>query len=209
MKLRSGLVTLAGRLKKTRPVSAAGGQLVRSRRKYPVQRDEDGLSLRQQAFAFFGKGCSPSQVYKEKLPGAKPDTILRYFEDWKRKWKRPSYRLLREIMKDNKHFSEVMIERLAETLSMDKVEVILRMQKPWGLLQLLEGRFPNPKVEGARTQIERRLVAALKLIRTSEVMKLDPTSYAEAMVELPRLGEGMSLTISRENGKLVFKKTKA
>ncbi len=37
------------------------------RRDYPIQRDEYGRSLRQQAFEFFNEGYRPAQIFKNNL----------------------------------------------------------------------------------------------------------------------------------------------
>ena len=70
-------------------------------RKYPIQRDEDGLSSRKQAFDLFDRKYRPSRIYNEELVPVPLKTLFRYFEDWKKLRHRVSYSTLKQYIKEN------------------------------------------------------------------------------------------------------------
>ncbi len=131
-------------------------------RKYPIERDEYGQSLRQRAFNLFWNRYRPAQVSK-MLP-ISMRTACRYFEDWKKLNNRASYSGIKKMMKKNPELSEKVISMLADYLGVPAKQVILRMQKPWGLRRLIRGEFPNSPTSRAKAANERRLEAALRLI---------------------------------------------
>jgi uncharacterized protein with von Willebrand factor type A (vWA) domain len=122
-------------------------------REYPIKRDEYGRSLRQQAFAFFDNGYRPAQVYKQQLVAASQKTLFRYFEDWKKKVHKVPYSHITKLMKQNPEFSEYVIKMLADYFNVSAEQVILRMQKPWGLMQLLKAEFPSERIRRSRSKI--------------------------------------------------------
>jgi len=73
----------------------------RKSRKYPIRRDEEGHSLRQQAFELFTEGNRPAQIFKNNLVPAPINTLFRYFEDWKKQKHRTSRSILKNIMREN------------------------------------------------------------------------------------------------------------
>jgi hypothetical protein len=99
-------------------------------RKYPIRRDEEGRSLRQQAFGLFDKGLRPAQVYKQKMLPAKLKTLFRYFEDWKKEGNRLSYQMIRRAMKAVPEFTDDIIRALSKKLKMPIEEVQKRLIKP-------------------------------------------------------------------------------
>jgi hypothetical protein len=203
MNLRRNLTDMAARLKETGLVGKSLKETSGCNREFPVQCDEYGLSLRQQAFKFFGEGLSPSQVYREKLPQAKPRTILRYYEDWKKIRHGMSYKQFREIMKANPDFNLRMIDRLADALGIAPREVLERMQRPWGLLQMLRGKKKDPRLKEAPSLIERRLEAMVSLLALAEFFMHDPRSFADAWAKLLFLTPGITLTATKEGDKIV------
>ena len=137
-------------------------------RKYPIKRNEDGRSLRRQAFALFDNGYRPAQVYKQQLVAASQKTLFRYFEAWKEKGHKVPYSHIKKLMKQNPEFSEHVIKMLADYFGVHAEQVILRMQRPWGLMQLLKAEFPNERIRRSRIKIEQRLEAALRLTLFAE-----------------------------------------
>ena len=87
-------------------------------RKYPIKRDERGRSLRQQAFELFDEKHRPTEIYKQQLLPAKLNTLLRYYQDWKKKGDHLSYRITKKVMEENPDFTEQMIKTLSEQLEM-------------------------------------------------------------------------------------------
>ncbi len=136
------------------------------RRQYPIRRDEYRRSLRRCCFDYFDKGKRPGEV--AKLLNMKDRTVYRYFEDWKKLTHEIPFSHIKKLMKEKPEFSDYMIGMLAGYFGVSRDKVVLRMQKPWGLMQLLTARFPNVRIERARSKIERRLEAALRLILFAE-----------------------------------------
>jgi transposase len=157
-----------GEVKNVTMLRLSVNKLRKKSRKYPIQRDITGRSARRRAFDAFDKGLRPAQVAKEE--DIKPRTAYRYFEDWKKlpgnlELKYEAFKTLKERGID---FSEGTIELLTEGLGMSKEEVTERLQKPWGLKQLLMGKWPNHAHAKRQSKQESRLVAALWLVNYIE-----------------------------------------
>jgi len=159
-------------------------KLKKKSRKYPVKRDQYGRSARQRAFDAFDRGMRPAEV--SQRVGISPRTACRYFADWKKLPKNLDrrYRVAKAVHKGAHEFSEQTIKSLAGELGMSEEEAIERLQKPWGLKQLLMGKWPNYAREKRQSKHESRLQAALKLIRLYEVAGVPPERIIE---ELDRL----------------------
>ena len=102
-------------------------------RKYPIKYDEYGRSARQQAFELFGEGYRPAQICEENLIPVPIKTLFRYFEDWKKQKHRTSLSILKKYMKERPEFSEQYIKMLADYYEVPPEDIIVRMQKPWGI----------------------------------------------------------------------------
>ena len=136
-------------------------KLRKKSRKYPIQRDITGRSGRRRAFDAFDRGLRPSQVAREE--NIKPKTAYRYFEDWKKLPKNleSEYRAFKTLKKRGIDFTEKTIELLVEALDMSEEEVMERLQKPWGIKQLLMGKWPNHAHAKRKSKQESRLETAL------------------------------------------------
>ena len=74
---------------------------------------------------------------------------------------------------------------LAASLEMSRGEVVARMQKPWGLLQAMKGKWPNYKLDRQRSEIEDRLLAALEVIKFADKFgHKDPQLAKETLQQL-------------------------
>lgn len=137
----------------------------KSARRYPIRRDERGKSARQRAFDLFDVGFRPVQVARS-VEDVKLRTIYRYFEDWKNLPRNfgIEYRAFKALVKQGVEFSEETIKLLSDGLGMSEEEVIERLQKPWGIKQLLMGQWPNYARERQQSEQEARLEAALMLV---------------------------------------------
>jgi len=175
-------------------------------RKYPIKRDEDGRSLRQQAFALFNKKLRPSEIYKQQLVQASQKTLFRYYEDWKKERNQVSYRAIRNILKNNPDFTEKLIETLSKNLEMPVEEVKRRLGEPWGLKQALRGQLPDYRLAREQSEIEYRLDDALAMINIMELFGHSPEQLADLLVQITTLTDGAKLEITREERKLIVKK---
>lgn len=153
----------------------------RKARKYRIKRDEYGRSARRRAFDAFDGGKGPAEV--SPMMEISLRTVCRYFADWKKLPKNldSRYRLVRAMHKKDPEFSEEIVKSLAAELGMSEEEVMERLQKPWGLKQLLMGKWPNYSREKGRTRAENRLQAALELIRFSEVAGVSSERIAQEL----------------------------
>ena len=179
--------------------------LIWKKRKYPIRRDERGRSLRQQAFYLFDDKLRPSQIYQQQLLPAKLKTLLRYYEDWKKKGDHVSYRITQRVMKENPDFRQKVITALSEHLEMPVEEVIKRLQRPWGLKQALRGQWPDYWLEREQSDVEARLQGALSHIRLAESFQNSPKELAELLLQLTILKENTRLEITKQDGQLVCK----
>ena len=139
-------------------------KLKRKSRKYPIKLDEYRRSASNRAFDAFDYGLRPAHV--APLVNISLPTACRYFTDWK---KLPGnlevrYRLAKVALKSNRKFSTDTIKLIGNRLGMSEEEVLERLQKPWGLKQLLMGKWPNHNQDREQSEAEARLLAALNLI---------------------------------------------
>ena len=109
----------------------------RKSRIYPIQRDAQGLSLRQRCFDRFEKGQRPANVAKEL--GAKNPTVFRYFTDWRRLGPNFDKQLayVKELFKKTAPDREKNIELFVKMLGIDKDKFEAILEKPYGLKQFL------------------------------------------------------------------------
>jgi len=177
-------------------------------RKFPIQRDEFGKSLRQRAFEAFDEEKRPMRISEELH--ANPNTIVRYFEAWKKQKQRVSYSTLRRYMRKNPEFSEQYITMLADYFEVPKEKIIRRMQQPWGLMDLSKGELPDKRLERTRSEIEARLEGALRLILLRErLYRNSPKEIKELLLRIVTLKDKNDLIISHVNGKIIIKERKS
>ena len=176
-------------------------------RKYPIKRDEQGRSLRQRAFDLFDKKLRPSAIYRQHLLTIKQKTLLRYYEDWKRKkGDHISDRMIKKVMKNNPDFTEKLTRTLSQELEMPFEEVIKRMQKPWGLQQALRGQLPDYRLKREQSEIEARLNGGLGFMQMGELFQKSSKELAELLQQIIMLRENTKLEITRKDRKLIVKK---
>ena len=143
-------------------------QIFHKSREYPIIRDEYGRSARRQAFDLFIEGYRPSQIFKENLIPVSMKTLLRYFEDWKKQKHRTSRSVFRKIMMQNPEFTEKYVQMLADYFEVPPEDIIVRMQKPWGITDLSKGELPDRRLYRIQSAVEERLELALRFIHFGE-----------------------------------------
>ena len=179
------------------------------RRDYPIKRDENGRSLRQQAFELFSEGYRPAQIFKGNLVATSMKTLLRYFEDWKKKKHRTSRSILREIMRKNPEFTEKYVQMMADYFEVSPEEIILRIEKPWGIEQLTRGELPDKKLLRLQSEKEVRLEAALRLIYFAERLCRNPPEQNKRLItEIVTIKDNTALIISKIKGQIMIRKEK-
>ena len=145
-------------------------ELFRKRRRYPIKRDQFGMTKRARAFDCFNRGMNPAQVAHEL--GISVRTARRYKADWN-KWPRNiemEYKVLKNMMKNDPVKFQRFIDLWSEALGTAREEAVERLQKPWGLKQLLMGKWPNYVRERRMKELEADTDAALKFVRFMRVV---------------------------------------
>ncbi len=177
------------------------------RRDYPIKRDNNGRSLRQQAFELFSEGYRPAQIFKGNLVAASMKTLLRYFEDWKKKKHRSSRSTLRKIMKNNPEFTEKYVQMLADYFEVPAEEIVVRIEKPWGIEHLTRGELPDNKLLRLQSEKEVRLEAALRLIYFAErLCRNSPEQNKRLITEIVTIKDNTMLIISKIKGQITIRK---
>jgi hypothetical protein len=153
-------------------------------RKYPIKRDEYGRSARRRAFDAFDQGLRPAEVVP--LVNISLATACCYFIDWK---KLPGnlevrYRLIKAGRKSSREFSAETIKLIGAHLGMSEDEVLEHLQKPWGLKQLLMGKWPNYCQEREQSEAEVRLRVALNLINLLESGGVPPETILQQLLRM-------------------------
>ncbi len=176
-------------------------------RKYPMKYDEYGCSARQQAFTLFTEEYRPAQIFKEGLVPVSMKTLLRYFEDWKKKKHRPSLSTLKKMIKHNPEFTEKYVQTLANHCRVPQEQIIIRMQKPWGILNLSKGLLPDDTLHLMQSEAEDRLEAALRLIYLGEkVFHNSPEQVKQLIWDIITLKNAIRLVIQKTEGQVLIKK---
>ncbi len=178
-------------------------------RDYPIKRDEYGRSLRQQAFEFFNEGYRPAQIFKENLIAASMKTLLRYFEDWKKQKHKVNRATFRKYMRENPEFTEKYVQMLADYFEVTPEDIIVRLQKPWGIEQLTRANLPDNKLLRLQSEKEIRLEAALRLIYLGEQFyKNSPKQVKQLIWDIVTLTDNIRLVIQKGGGQVVVRKEK-
>ena len=176
-------------------------------RKYTIIRDEYGRSARQQAFDYFAEGYRPAQIFKQGLIPVPIETLFRYFEDWKKQKHRTSLSIIKKYMKESPEFSEKYIKMLADYFEVSTQDIVLRLQKPWGIMRLTKGELPDNRLERSRSEAEELLEGALRVINfVQQFYGNSPKMIKRLITELITLRDNTTLTISRVKGQIEITK---
>ena len=178
-------------------------------RKYPIIRDEDGQSSRQQAFQLFNEGYRPMQIFHMHILPVPRNTLLRYYEDWKKQNHKISDAQFKRYLKASPELSQEYVNMLAEYFGVPEEEIIVRMQKPWGISSLSKGELPDRRLFRIQSKVERRLELALRFIYLGEhVFKNNPKQIGDLINEALFLKNGTRLIIDKTDGQIVITKQK-
>jgi hypothetical protein len=117
--------------------------LKRSRR-YPIQRDRYGRSLRQNCFEAFDSGKRPAEVIKELK--VNPYTVFTYFRQWRRIG--PNFekqlKYIKGLLADGSPDRDRMLMFISDTVGISVTELLIILSKPHGLRRLLTRTLPLP-----------------------------------------------------------------
>ena len=151
-------------------------------RKYPIQRDQDGLTIRQACFEEFKDGYRPAEVAREQ--GFKVKTVLRYFQDWKKE--KPNINEIRELDRlarrkvDRDWLMESVIVA-GEQLGLSVEESATEIQKPWGRKKFLAGKWPDMIATRERDQALADLTILMEMVFTGIIRDDAPEKITRDM----------------------------
>jgi hypothetical protein len=136
----------------------------KDQRRYPIQRDEDGQSLRQRCFALFKQGKKAREV--AVMLHMKLATTRRYYSQWN--GCPPAlddiYKYLKQNLKKKGDLSPRIIGMISEALGIPEWEAVNMVSRPYGLKQLIMGDLIQQKKKQSYSAQEQRLEAALSLV---------------------------------------------
>ena len=143
-----------------------------------------GRSAKRRAFEAFEDGKTPAEVAPMVSISAR--TARHYFADWKKLPQNleETYRMLKTAPRGTREFFPETIKSLSAHLGMTEGEIVERLNQPWGLKQLLMGRWPNHIQERERTEAEARLQAALMLIHMLESLGTPPERVLKQLLSM-------------------------
>ena len=174
--------------------------MVKKLRKYPIIRDEDGLTLRKRCFELFRQGKRPAEVIKQL--GAKPGTVFKYFGQWKKDPENLEYEyaVTKENMKQNSGIKAALIDYLVSRYHISEEEATERLEKPWAIKQAMRGIIKE-EYDTKELQLILRAIRLVFLLQKAgcplskivqglhELMPDETQSLIDVIME-PKTGEG-------------------
>lgn len=150
-------------------------------RKYPLKRDEDGLSARQRAFADFDEGKKPSDVVKHVEISKR--TANRYYASWK---KLPPdfnsrYKELKKGFKEHPELLDMTINFLCQRYKIPHDEAIVMLQRPYGTKKIVRGDLEELLKEGKKQQRDKRIKSADDFLQRLELLDITKKDLSEAL----------------------------
>ncbi|MFC2003853.1 hypothetical protein ACFLV4_07955 [Chloroflexota bacterium] len=98
---------------------------------------------------------------------------------------------------------------LADYFEVSTQDIIVRIQKPWGIEQLTRSELPDNKLVRLQSEKEVRLEAALRLIFFGErLCRNSPEQNNRLLAEIIALKDNTTLTISKLKGQIMIRKEK-
>jgi hypothetical protein len=137
-------------------------------RKYPIKRDEYGMTARQRCFQSFDKGLRPSEVTRGV--GISLKTACTYFYQWKRlpKHLKLNYRIMKRALAELPGLREEIIRTLSKKLKMPKRKIKAQLESPWGIRQLVDGKWRTLVNLKEEEEKQLRLKVAYRIVRLCE-----------------------------------------
>ena len=113
----------------------------KDKRKYPIRRDEYGRTVRRRCFDAFDKGNRPAEVARSV--GISLKTACTYLYQWNKlpKHSEEKYQQMKDTLKAAPYLRERIIRILSEELDMPPSKVRAQIESPWGIKQLVNGKW--------------------------------------------------------------------
>ena len=112
-------------------------------------------------------------------------------------------------MKKTPEFTEKYVQMMADYFEVPPEDIMVRIQKPWGIEQLTRGELPDNKLARIQSDMEDRLDAALRLIYFAErLCRNSPEQNKRLLQEIVTLKDNATLIISKIKGQITIRKEK-
>ena len=110
-------------------------------RKYPIQKDEEGQSLRQRCFRLFKQGKNSREA--AEFLGMNLSTARRYYSEWNQcpPGLETIYRGLKKELRKNGGLSPQIIGMLRSAYGMPEWQIVDILNQSHGLKSLLMGKY--------------------------------------------------------------------
>jgi hypothetical protein len=128
-------------------------------RKYPIKRNEEGLSLRARCFALFDLAKRPAEVARELK--TKEATVFRYYRDWKKLGPNfdKQYAYVKSLFSNTSMERDENLELFSRVCGVSKEQFEAILSQPHGLRRFLTGKLYFP----IQTDADYKRYVALKL----------------------------------------------
>jgi hypothetical protein len=116
----------------------------RKHRKYPIRRDDQGLSLRARCFALFDQEKRPVEIAIELK--VKDATVFRYYRDWKKlgpNFER-QYAFVKSLFSNTSTERDKNLELFSRACGVSKEQFETILSTPHGLRRFLTGKYYFP-----------------------------------------------------------------
>jgi hypothetical protein len=113
-------------------------------RKYPIKRNEEGLSLRARCFALFDLGKRPAEVARELK--TKEATVFRYYRDWRKLGPNfdKLYAFVNSLFNKTSPERDKNLELFSRVCGIPKEQFETILSTPHGLRRFLTGKLYFP-----------------------------------------------------------------
>ncbi|MFC2038367.1 hypothetical protein ACFLUG_01155 [Chloroflexota bacterium] len=153
-------------------------------RKFPIQYDDNGQSLRTRCFQRFDEGGRPVEVARELEMKVK--TAERYFQDWKAIGPNFEERhsFVKELFKKDNPDRDSNLEMYASVWGIKKEELETILAQPNGLKRLMTGKFYLPG--HANADYKRHVALEVALLISDHLIK-NGGKFADVLYAFERL----------------------
>jgi hypothetical protein len=138
--------------------------LRKDKRKYPILRNDRGKTARSRCFEDFDNGDRPAKVAKKE--GISQKTAYQYHWQWKKLPKHLNYKylLVKNRLKSNPKLRENIISKLSIQLSKPEYKIRLWLESPWGIKQLVSGKWGEMLKREKQIEKSRSFKAAMLIV---------------------------------------------
>ena len=146
----------------------------------------------------------PSEIYTQKLLPVDEETLNKYYSQWKKRSELNPERTFQRYLGSGFRLDPTYADVLAKCFGISLEDIIQKSKKPLAFLSLLSSDLPDPLLDNARRQIEKRVQNALLLVLLDEIEMKDSINQLELIPShILSLFEGEELHITRKKRRIV------